>query len=666
MAESKNRQRLPSGANKVRWRREDLTKNLPAPVLLSLLEWLAIPDLLAVGAVDCGFRDLTTKEPPWKAAAQHLWKSALLDGQQSHFVEAAGVHETARAANVTLQDICRSMVGAWPTYIDDIFRTRPDTLIQASIDGVIQPFSTPLDMVVETSPMLGGGSGGGGGGGGGGRSSNGDGCNDDGCSVSKKNTGLCSGVVFRGALGGGRAVRANVPFPFMGTMETHRDGARFKPSEKDLTHGCVVLTAQTVYDATVRMHYPDEFLARVKADAPFSLLWPGHHAPDGKDPSSVAPPGSVGGSSGGSGAGTDGAADLNPVERQVERRLEELRLELERLPSSGPAPFFHAGYTAYFEITLGKTVPPLHRQEGDEIRSECVAIGLANGRFPSTKQPGWDCNSWGLHSDDGWCHHAGRRSDGSIPVKFGPGDTVGCGLLYPRGLKHFDRRWASGRTHALPACKDYRRGGDDGAIFFTKNGRFLRIAFRQVIVERPLYPVIGLDSHCLVTANFGAKAFAFDVPAFESWFTGTKLNCYAPSAPEEHDERAIMKTVYSGRNGFINPRLLCPYLRLTDVEEREEMETEEERYIGSRVFVPEKYRRLRLWYNEWHERQRRNEERAFTPTRNFFSGAALNSESKILRESTSRYEDCEASSEDGGLMESGEEDDEELEEEPED
>lgn len=25
--------------------------------------------------------------------------------------------------------------------------------------------------------------------------------------------------------------------------------------------------------------------------------------------------------------------------------------------------------------------------------------------------------------------------------------------------------------------------------------------------------------------------------------------------------------VYSGRNGFTNPRLLCPYIRLTDAEE---------------------------------------------------------------------------------------------------
>lgn len=161
-----------------------------------------------------------------------------------------------------------------------------------------------------------------------------------------------------------------------------------------------------------------------------------------------------------------------------------------------------------------------------------------------------------------------------------------------QGLAHFERRQMSVSPAALPAAKENSGSGSGGAIFFTKNGRFLGLAFRNVDVkvheckgllffaclffsllaisvayfhytfrpgliacfrappgtylpdprpptpreQRPLYPVIGLDSHCLVTTNFGSKAFAFDVPAFESWFTGTKLNCYAPSAPEEGDE----------------------------------------------------------------------------------------------------------------------------------
>ena len=97
MAESTSRQRLTSKSHEVRRQSIDPTKNLPVTVLLSMLEWLAVPDLLEVGKLDSSFQDLTAKELPWKAAARHLWKSALLDGQQSLSVEAAGVHENARS-----------------------------------------------------------------------------------------------------------------------------------------------------------------------------------------------------------------------------------------------------------------------------------------------------------------------------------------------------------------------------------------------------------------------------------------------------------------------------------------------------------------------------------------------------------------------------------------
>ena len=277
------------------------------------------------------------------------------------------------------------MVGAWPTYIEEGFRTRPGDQVQASVDGVLQPFLTPLEL---SGPPPGGDNASGGGGGSSSSSGSG-GSNVDALLRWKDNPGLCSGVVFRGRLGGNRAVRANVPFPFLGTMETHRNGTRFKPSERDLTRGCVVLTAQTVYEPTVRMHYPDEFLARVKVDAPFSLLWPGHAAAKGKH-ASTAPAGGCGGSSGGGdvgyGAGATGAESSGvnthkEIGLELERMHKEIRLELERLPSSGPAPFFHAGYTAYFEITLEKTVPPL---EWRGFHLECVAIGLANEFFPLT------------------------------------------------------------------------------------------------------------------------------------------------------------------------------------------------------------------------------------------------------------------------------------------
>lgn len=53
---------------------------VPTPVLLIASEWLAVADLLTLGTVDRSFRGLTKDETLWKAAAHHLWKSALLEG----------------------------------------------------------------------------------------------------------------------------------------------------------------------------------------------------------------------------------------------------------------------------------------------------------------------------------------------------------------------------------------------------------------------------------------------------------------------------------------------------------------------------------------------------------------------------------------------------------
>ncbi|CAN0322505.1 unnamed protein product, partial [Ectocarpus sp. 12 AP-2014] len=121
--------------------------------------------------------------------------------------------------------------------------------------------------------------------------------------------------------------------------------------------------------------------------------------------------------------------------------------------------------------------------------------------------------------------------------------------------------WLSGRGGALPTAGENDSGGNNGAVFFTKNGRYLGMASRRVNVKRPLYPCVGLDSHCCVTVNFGTKPFAFDVPAFEALFTGAALGS-APPVRERRSHTDDIKKVYSGRNGFTNPRLLCPHLRL--------------------------------------------------------------------------------------------------------
>lgn len=119
--------------------------------------------------------------------------------------------------------------------------------------------------------------------------------------------------------------------------------------------------------------------------------------------------------------------------------------------------------------------------------SECVAVGLASHDFSlHTRMPGWDPNSFGYHGDDGGIFHA----SGSMVQHYGPtygvGDVVGCGIDYIRGH-----------------------------IFYTLNGKYLGPAFFDLsaaVLQQDWFPVVGLDSNCLVQCNFGCdKPFCFDL-----------------------------------------------------------------------------------------------------------------------------------------------------------
>jgi hypothetical protein len=119
--------------------------------------------------------------------------------------------------------------------------------------------------------------------------------------------------------------------------------------------------------------------------------------------------------------------------------------------------------------------------------SECVAVGLASHDFSlHTRMPGWDPNSFGYHGDDGGIFHA----SGSMVQQYGPtygvGDVVGCGIDFLQGH-----------------------------LFYTLNGKYLGAAFSSLstaILQQDWYPVVGLDSNCLVHCNFGCdKPFCFDL-----------------------------------------------------------------------------------------------------------------------------------------------------------
>lgn len=147
---------------------------------------------------------------------------------------------------------------------------------------------------------------------------------------------------------------------------------------------------------------------------------------------------------------------------------------------------------SYFEVTV---LPASDDQDGAQqtgIRAmqnqpECVAIGLADSEFPIHRSmPGWDVHSFGYHSDDGGFYHGdGFPREEDMPT-FGAGDCVGCGIDYERN-----------------------------ALFFCKNGEFLGYAapLTEEQTDREWFPVVGLDSRCPVSCNFGTSStpFQFDL-----------------------------------------------------------------------------------------------------------------------------------------------------------
>jgi len=111
-----------------------------------------------------------------------------------------------------------------------------------------------------------------------------------------------------------------------------------------------------------------------------------------------------------------------------------------------------------------------------------ISIGLTSKGTNLNHQPGWDRHTWGYHGDDGNFF----EEDGGYGKKYGPvygkDDVVGCGLnLRSR------------------------------SCFFTKNGKFLGVAVRNLPVIE-YYPTIGVHSkdEC-VEVNLGQKPFLYNI-----------------------------------------------------------------------------------------------------------------------------------------------------------
>lgn len=269
----------------------------------------------------------------------------------------------AAGERLSFRDFCHCMVGIWPTHLDlsdrSFLRTEG---LQSIVDGVPLPIEELLSQPDEA------GRGG-----------------DDGTlppsapapvlfsarnrratgAASRHSTGLeksgplCTGVVFRGMLGGDRAVRADLPFPWMDDATTSwRTLREFEGEVKGVW----------IDHPRLRLEYPEDVVSHVPSSAPFGMLWPGH-VRHGQGASRAH-------------AALQRDGFVSPREEAGDASGEMAN----SLPSSGPDPFFRAGLIAYFEITLGESMGPWAGLSGPPPRSnrvcpECVGIGLATPRF---------------------------------------------------------------------------------------------------------------------------------------------------------------------------------------------------------------------------------------------------------------------------------------------
>ena len=111
-----------------------------------------------------------------------------------------------------------------------------------------------------------------------------------------------------------------------------------------------------------------------------------------------------------------------------------------------------------------------------------IAVGLTAKGTDLTHQPGWDRHTFGYHGDDGHTFRESGYPGHPYGPHFGTNDVIGCGL----NLKT--------RT-----------------CFFTRNGHFLGIAFKDMPVIN-LYPTIGLHSkNEIVEVNLGQQPFIYNI-----------------------------------------------------------------------------------------------------------------------------------------------------------
>ncbi|KAG0046146.1 hypothetical protein BGZ83_008652 [Gryganskiella cystojenkinii] len=119
--------------------------------------------------------------------------------------------------------------------------------------------------------------------------------------------------------------------------------------------------------------------------------------------------------------------------------------------------------------------------------NSAISVGIASKALRKNCQVGWDLNSWGYHSDDGFLYFGNGKQNIQYSYDYGEGFTVGCGVNFL-----------------------------DRSIFFTLNGEQQGVAFKFLKDSIPLYPAIGLSqAGTEINANFGDQTFLFDIVGYK-------------------------------------------------------------------------------------------------------------------------------------------------------
>lgn len=77
---------------------------------------------------------------------------------------------------------------------------------------------------------------------------------------------------------------------------------------------------------------------------------------------------------------------------------------------------------------------------------QLVSFGFCSPKVTLSRLPGWEPESWAYHSDDGQIFNTSQHGR-AYGQKYGPQDTVGCGVNFRTGTAFFTRNGVNIGTH---------------------------------------------------------------------------------------------------------------------------------------------------------------------------------------------------------------------------